>query len=175
MSKINLLKNIFVLVTFTLYFFTPSIKADERLETINDQIQLIFKDLKTLEKAVYKSSDISSSNSSSTNNLNEDVLTKHLLKLNEIEEQFRELTNRFEEINFKMDKLSNRVTKIQSDSQLRFSDLEAKGESVDTKKVLKRNHFLVQTNLKILEQHQDMKRLNYLKNKKHNLLDQLEQ
>ena len=138
MSKINLLKNIFVLVTFTLYFFTPSIKADERLETINDQIQLIFKDLKTLEKAVYKSSDISSSNSSSTNNLNEDVLTKHLLKLNEIEEQFRELTNRFEEINFKMDKLSNRVTKIQSDSQLRFSDLEAKGESVDTKKSAKK-------------------------------------
>jgi tol-pal system protein YbgF len=34
------------------------------------------------------------------------------------------LTNRFEEVNFKLDKLSNRVTKIQSDTQLRFSDLE---------------------------------------------------
>ena len=51
-------------------------------------------------------------------------MTRHLLKLNEIEEQFRLLTNRFEEVNFKLDKLSNRVTKIQSDSQLRFSDLE---------------------------------------------------
>ena len=55
--------------------------------------------------------------------LNEDILTKHLLKLNEIEDQFRELTNKFEEVNFKLDKLSNRVNKIQSDTQLRFSDL----------------------------------------------------
>ena len=52
-------------------------------------------------------------------------MTKHLLKLNEIEDQFRELTNKFEEVNFKLDKLSNRVSKIQSDSQLRFSDLES--------------------------------------------------
>ena len=51
-------------------------------------------------------------------------MTKHLLKLNEIEDQFRELTNRFEEVNFKLDKLSNRVTKIQSDTQLRITDLE---------------------------------------------------
>ena len=56
--------------------------------------------------------------------MNEEILTRHLLKLNEIEDQFRLLTNRFEEVNFKLDKLSNRVTKIQSDTQLRFSDLE---------------------------------------------------
>ena len=35
------------------------------------------------------------------------------------------MTNRFEEVNFKLDKLSNRVSKIQSDAQLRFSDLES--------------------------------------------------
>ena len=46
------------------------------------------------------------------------------MKLNEIEDQFRELTNKFEKVNFKLDKLSTRVTKIQSDTQLRFSDLE---------------------------------------------------
>ena len=99
------------------------LKADERLETAIDQIQIISQDLKTLEKAIYKKSDVISNNSTS-NNLNEDVLTKHLLKLNEIEDQFRELTNKFEEINFKMDKLSTRVTKMQSDTQLRISDLE---------------------------------------------------
>ena len=44
--------------------------------------------------------------------LNEDILTKHLLKLNEIEDQFRELTNKFEEVNFKLDKLSSRVTRV---------------------------------------------------------------
>ena len=65
------------------------------------------------------------SNLINSDGLNEDILTKHLLKLNEIEDQFRELTNKFEEVNFKLDKLSTRVTKIQSDTQLRFSDFES--------------------------------------------------
>ena len=65
-------------------------------------------------------------------------MTKHLLKLNEIEDQFRELTNKFEEVNFKLDKLSTRVTKIQSDTQLRFSDLENGTIQFKKKKVLTR-------------------------------------
>jgi len=97
------------------------------LQAISDQIQVITKDLKTLEKAVYQKSDVATSatiNAIKSDGLNEDIMTKHLLKLNEIEEQFRELTNKFEEVNFKLDKLSTRVSKIQSDTQLRFSDLE---------------------------------------------------
>ena len=97
----------------------------KKISAIADQISIITQDLKTLEKAVYKKADITSSSSNSNNNLNEDVLTKHLLKLNEIEDQFRELTNRFEEINFKIDKLSNRITKIQKDNQMRFQDIES--------------------------------------------------
>ena len=122
MSKI---KSLFIKITLlTLVLSTNSIvlSEEEKINAVVDQIQIISKDLKTLENAFYKSSDLT--NQVSSNNLNEDVMTKHLLKLNEIEEQFRELTNRFEEINFKVDKLSNRVTKIQSDTQLRFSDLE---------------------------------------------------
>ena len=109
---------------------TNIISAEEEeiyLKAISDQIQVITKDLKTLEKAVYQKSDLVSkkpSNSISSDSLNEDIMTKHLLKLNEIEDQFRELTNKFEEVNFKLDKLSTRVTKIQSDTQLRFSDME---------------------------------------------------
>ena len=99
--------------------------SDEKVDAIADQIQIISQDLKTLEKAFYKKSDIvDKSKTSNVNNLNEDVLTKHLLRLNEIEEQFRQLTNKFEEVNFKMDKLSSRITKMQSDNQMRFSDLE---------------------------------------------------
>ena len=119
-----------VLLSIALVFFNSHISAEEEeiyLKAISDQIQVITKDLKTLEKAVYQKSDVVSLNSSSTissDGLNEDIMTKHLLKLNEIEDQFRELTNKFEEVNFKLDKLSTRVTKIQSDSQLRFSDLE---------------------------------------------------
>jgi len=117
-----------ILVLSTL--FITSLQAEEEeiyLKSISDQIQVITKDIKTLEKAVYQKSNLATSanlKSKKTDGLNEDILTKHLLKLNEIEDQFRELTNKFEEVNFKLDKLSTRVTKIQSDAQLRFSDLE---------------------------------------------------
>ena len=87
-----------------------SLKAEEEeilIQSVADQLQVLIKDLKTLEKAVYQKSDINNiSTSVKTDGLNEDILTKHLLKLNEIEDQFRELTNKFEEVNFKLDKLS---------------------------------------------------------------------
>ncbi len=126
----KLLKNhsnkLFVVIITFLLFLKPSLAEEEEknINAIADQIQVIMSDIETLEKAVYKKSDITSSSSSSSG-ANEEVLTRHLLKLNEIEDQFRKLTNRFEEINFKLDKLSSRVTKIQSDTQLRFSDIES--------------------------------------------------
>ena len=139
-----LTKKLFIIVLFSLIiqsFLTYS-KAEEEeiyLKSLNDQLQVIIQDLKTLEKAVYKKSDVTTSvNLTKVDGLNEDILTKHLLKLNEIENQFRELTNKFEEVNFKLDKLSTRVTKIQSDTQLRFSDLETGNEILknDKKKIL---------------------------------------
>jgi tol-pal system protein YbgF len=120
----------FSLVLISAILFNSILFAEDEeifLQAISDQIQVITKDIKTLEKAVYQKSDIANSvtlNSIKSDGLNEDIMTKHLLKLNEIEDQFRELTNKFEEVNFKLDKLSTRVTKIQSDAQLRFSDLE---------------------------------------------------
>ena len=127
-----LIKKVLTIFFISLFVISSQyIQAEEEeilLQSINDQIQVITKDLKTLEKAVYKKSDVISAGNqtslSPSNGLNEDIMTKHLLKLNEIEDQFRELTNKFEEVNFKLDKLSSRVTKIQSDTQLRFSDLE---------------------------------------------------
>ena len=131
----NSFKNFFILIFILFFLPNLAIAENKKIGAITDQLQIISQDLKTLEKAVYKTSDITSSSSTVTSSgLNEEILTRHLLKLNEIEEEFRKLTNRFEEINFKMDKLSNRVTKIQSDSQIRFSDLES-GKTIDTKKL----------------------------------------
>ena len=101
---------------------------------LNEILEKIQKDIKTLEKAVYSGSrelDAGVTNVSSFENSNsEDVLTRHLLKLSEIENQFQSLTNKFEEINFKLDKLSNRLSKVQADNQIRFQDLE-KGLPLD--------------------------------------------
>ena len=132
------INKIYLLITF-IFFFNSLLAEDEEiyLKAISDQIQVITKDIKTLEKAVYQKSDVASlkpSSSLGSDGLNEDIMTKHLLKLNEIEDQFRELTNKFEEVNFKLDKLSSRVTKIQSDTQLRFSDLESGKDNVKKEK-----------------------------------------
>ena len=129
MNPIKKKYSVLIIVMSLLNFNT--LFSDEKVDAIIDQMQIISQDLKTLENAFYKKSDvINKSKSSNLNNLNEDVLTKHLLRLNEIEDQFRQLTNQFEEINFKMDKLSTRITKMQSDNQMRFSDLE----NIDPKK-----------------------------------------
>jgi tol-pal system protein YbgF len=118
-KKLVQLKFIFIFVFFSNVAFADNHK-------INEILELIQKDLKTLEKAVYSgSSIIGNSNSQQSFDKNsEDVLTRHLLKLSEVESQFRELTNKFEEINFKIDKLSNRLSKVQADNQLRFQDIE---------------------------------------------------
>ena len=107
-------------VIFVLNIQNKSFSEENEIYDILNAIQ---KDLNTLEKAVY-SGDSLSTTISSGSDMSQDTLTRHLLKLSEIEQQFQELTNRFEEINFKIDKLSNRISKNQADNQLRFQDLE---------------------------------------------------
>ena len=128
----------YLVLSMSYISFLYSEEEEIQIQAVADQIQVLINDIKTLEKAVYQKSDIVSSKLTKSDGLNEDILTKHLLKLNDLEDQFRELTNKFEEVNFKLDKLSSRVTKIQSDNQLRFSDLENSGEKINKaeKKVL---------------------------------------
>jgi len=118
-------KNLSYLFIF-FYFFSPSNLTADTSE-IKEILQLIQKDLRTLERAVYSESFSQSSSSNSNNSVkeSEDVLTRHLLKLSEIEKQFQQLTNKYEEINFKIDKLNSRLSKVQADNQLRFQQLEA--------------------------------------------------
>ena len=115
----------FKYISFVVYFILPhNLKAD--VSEIKEVLELIQKDLRTLERAVYSESFSQSSNSSSQNidKESEDALTRHLLKLSEIEKQFQQLTNKYEEINFKIDKLNSRLSKVQADNQLRFQQLE---------------------------------------------------
>ena len=115
-----------LIILFSLNFFNNSF-ADNH--NIYETLEIIKNDLKTLERAVYSGSiDMNTPSNENTNieldSNSEDVLTRHLLKLSEVEDQFRQLTNKFEEINFKLDKLSNRLSKIQADNQIRFQDIE---------------------------------------------------
>lgn len=122
--KIIILKLLFL---FSFGIFNHSY-ADNH--NIYETLEIIKNDLKTLERAVYSGSidanqDVDENSNIKLDSGSEDVLTRHLLKLSEVEDQFRQLTNNFEEINFKLDKLSNRLSKIQADNQIRFQDIEA--------------------------------------------------
>jgi len=114
-----------ILLVFLLFLLLFSQKSFSEDQNVFEILEIIQKDLKTLEKAVYSDSiSIDSNTTGKINQNTEDVLTRHLLKLSELENQFNLLTNKFEEVNFKLDKLSNRLSKIQADSQLRFQQLE---------------------------------------------------
>ena len=99
-------KKIFYIKALVLFIFFSNIALADN-HNLNEVLELIQKDLKTLEKAVYSGSINTSSltNQENFDQNSEDVLTRHLLKLSDIENQFQELTNKFEEINFKLDKL----------------------------------------------------------------------
>ena len=124
-----------VSLIFTLIIFASYRVHAQDTELILQELQILQKDIKTLEKAVYSQPGTGMSSSGKTSNSNDDVLTQHLLKLSDLEEQFKILTNNFEEINFKLDKLSSRITKVQVDNQMRFQDLERSGLNQGTSTV----------------------------------------
>ena len=121
------LKKIICLLTLMCAFYPINLTADNH--NIIEILEIIQKDIKTLERAVYSETEKSNINddfnSKNLDKNSEDVLTRHLLKLSEIEKQFQDLTNRFEEINFKLDKLSTRLSKVQADNQLRLQQIES--------------------------------------------------
>ena len=136
-----MLKNtssIIFILFLVLFNISISKSETEESENLQNKIDALQSDIKTLEKAVYSLSNSPSVSGTKSSLSEEDIMTRHLLKLSEIEEQFKTLTNRFEEINFKIDKLSSRISKIQADNQLRFKDLEEGGVVVKGKKKRKK-------------------------------------
>ncbi len=128
MNRIFVLSIKILLIFILASFYSYKAYADET-DLILKQLQILQEDIKTLEKAVYSEDVKTTLSNTELSGKSSDVLTKHLLKLSELEEQFKILTNNFEEINFKLDKLSSRITKVQTDNQMRFQDLENSGIS----------------------------------------------
>ena len=161
--------NIFIYV-ISIFFISFSSGSEEL--SMREILEIIQKDLRTLERAVYSESfqKKTGPETSLSNKETEDALTRHLLKLSEIEKQFQNLTNKFEEINFKVDKLSSRLSKTQADNQLRFQDLENNSSLVQKNEINEQNLLTnenSETNLaskKIMpgtSQHQDLGTISY--------------
>ena len=169
-------KKIFYIKALALFIFFSNITLADN-HNLNEVLELIQKDLKTLEKAVY-SGAINTSSLSNQENFDqnsEDVLTRHLLKLSDIENQFQELTNKFEEINFKLDKLSNRLSKVQADNQVRFQEVEnALSSGEVNQKLTSRPKETVEKVLPGSSQPQDLGSISYKDNEDQNTTQQIQ-
>jgi len=169
-------KKIFYIKALALFIFFSNITLADN-HNLNEVLELIQKDLKTLEKAVYSGSINTSSltNQENFDQNSEDVLTRHLLKLSDIENQFQELTNKFEEINFKLDKLSNRLSKVQADNQLRFQEVEnALSSGEVNQKLTSRQKEPVEKVLPGSSQPQDLGSISYKDNVDKNTTQQIQ-
>ena len=114
--KIKFLLQILVIIFFANISFAQQDKMNELL----DRLEKIQKDIQTLEKAVY------SKNASlpSDNVIVNEALTRQLAKISDLEKQIQQLTSKFEENNFKVQQLSDQLSKVSNDSQLRLQQLE---------------------------------------------------
>ena len=132
MTLNNNLKFFFLLFTILFYPINFLYAEDKKIDAIADQLQIITQDLKTLEKAVYSKSFTSTSSGSKSEipSSLEGALTRQLVKLSELEEQIQKITAGYEETLFKLQKVSERVEKIQKDTELRFSELDNKKSTV---------------------------------------------
>ena len=134
--------------TLSILFLTINVNSEEL--NMREILEIIQKDLRTLERAVYSESfqKKSGGENALTDKATEDVLTRHLLKLSEIEKQFQNLTNKFEEVNFKIDKLSLRLSKTQADNQLRFQELENNSNLAQKNEINEQNLLTNENNTK---------------------------
>ncbi|CAN1593872.1 Cell division coordinator CpoB, C-terminal [Candidatus Pelagibacterales bacterium] len=115
--KNRLLLQILVVVFFANISFAQQDKTNELL----DRLEKIQKDIQTLEKAVYSKNATLPSDNVVVN----EALTRQLAKISELEKQIQQMTSKFEENNYKLQQVSDRLNKVSNDSQLRFQQLES--------------------------------------------------
>ena len=114
-------KNRFLLQILVVVFFANiSFAQQDKMNELLDKLEKIQKDIQTLEKAVYSKNATLPSDNVVVN----EALTRQLAKISDLEKQIQQLTSKFEENNFKVQQLSDQLSKVSNDSQLRLQQLE---------------------------------------------------
>jgi len=116
------LNNRFLLQVLVIVFFANiSFAQQDKMNELLDRLEKIQKDIQTLEKAVYSKNVALPSDNVVVN----EALTRQLAKISELEKQIQQMTSKFEENNYKLQQLSDRLNKVSNDSQFRFQQLES--------------------------------------------------
>lgn len=116
------LNNRFLLQILVIVFFANiSFAQQDKMNELLDRLEKIQRDIQTLEKAVYSKNVALPSDNVVVN----EALTRQLAKISELEKQIQQMTLKFEENNYKLQQLSDRLNKVSNDSQFRFQQLES--------------------------------------------------
>ena len=114
-------KNRFLLQILVVVFFANiSFAQQDKTNELLDRLEKIQKDIQTLEKAIYSKNATLPSDNVVVN----EALTRQLAKISELEKQIQQMTSKFEENNYKLQQVSDRLNKVSNDNQLRFQQLE---------------------------------------------------
>jgi tol-pal system protein YbgF len=114
-------KKKFLLQILVIVFFANiSFAQQDKMNELIDRLEKIQKDIQTLEKAVYSKNATLPSDNVVVN----EALTRQLAKISELEKQIQEMTSKFEENNYKVQQLSDRLNKVSNDNQFRLQQLE---------------------------------------------------
>jgi tol-pal system protein YbgF len=114
-------KNRFLLQILVIVFFANiSFAQQDKMNELIDRLEKIQKDIQTLEKAVYSKNATLPSDNVVVN----EALTRQLAKISELEKQIQEMTSKFEENNYKLQQVSDRLNKVSNDNQFRLQQLE---------------------------------------------------
>ena len=144
------LKKKFLLeILIILFFANVSFAQQDKTFELLERLEKIQKDIQTLEKAVYsKNATLPASDNAVMN----EALTRQLTKISELEKQIQLMTSKYEESNYKIQQLSDRLNKISNDNQFRLQQLESNKAIVDkvnpAKEVTVEKSVIVNKNLK---------------------------
>jgi len=123
------LKKKFLLeILIILFLANISFAQQDKTFELLERLEKIQKDIQTLEKAVYsKNATLPASDNAVMN----EALTRQLTKISELEKQIQLMTSKYEESNYKIQQLSDRLNKISNDNQFRLQQLESNKAIVD--------------------------------------------
>ena len=113
-------KKFFLQILVIFFFANISFAQQDKMNELLDRLEKIQKDIQTLEKAVYSKNPTLSSDNVIVN----EALTRQLTKISELEKQIQEMTSKFEENNYKIQQLSDRLNRVSNDNQIRLQQLE---------------------------------------------------
>lgn len=113
-------KKFFLQILVIIFFANISFAQQDKMNELLDRLEKIQKDIQTLEKAVYSKNPTLSSDNVIVN----EALTRQLTKISELEKQIQEMTSKFEENNYKIQQLSDRLNRVSNDNQIRLQQLE---------------------------------------------------